>query len=103
MSMQKWIPQRLTDVGTTVSVVGADGSQHELLVGERVEVEANVDTVGKRDERHLEAVRLLVSANDQRLDNATDELDNSLEVLACNATRRVYREHDVYSAGRPTP
>jgi len=58
----------------------------------------NFDGVGERHECHLEAVRRLVSADDQRLDDAADELDNALEVVSLDAAGRVQRENDVHAA-----
>lgn len=89
------IPQRPIEVRTTTPERYVDGGQHELLVGVRVKVERDVDVVGERDQCHLEAVRRLASADDQGLDDDSDELNNALEVLPLDAARRVQSKHDV--------
>ena len=94
-AVERWVPQRLGDVGASVRVAGGDGGKHQLFVGVRAEVEANVDVVGERDERHLEAVRRQVGADRQRLDDGADQLHHALKVVARYAARRVHHEHDV--------
>jgi len=96
------VPQCLIEVRPTTSVRDVDGGQHHFLVGVRVQIETNVDVVGERNKRHLEAVRRLVGANRQRVNDGADELNNALEVFFLDAARRVQREHDV-SRGVITP
>jgi len=59
----------VADVSTTKRVANVDVCQHQLLVGVCVEIETNVGAVRERDECHLEAVRRLVGADCQRLDD----------------------------------
>jgi len=82
-----------------VRVAGVDGGQHQLFVVVRGQIEAHVGVVGERDERHLEAVRRLLGADRQRLDDLADQLHDPLKVLAGNAAGRVDREHDVHWGG----